>query len=470
MDRLVAAHERFMLSTLRLLVVPGPDNLATLVLESRPDRPTTLTVPIPPLDGLNFHDFLGPGVVDKVSGRSNVLLSLVQGGEEGDQAARLFCALAAESGRLYQTLPAHIAPVHGTTSPRNLWSTVLCGWLQGTSWVQQAEGYEFIPLPFAASAELWRRLLYGTTPDGRVQAGACPLSPGDELPEAVDDLPAYNAEEQAWWTPLPRTKDVQSEELLSLTNDIDVVLITATDTESEAVLRQMEPLPRRQAVLKGFPEQETYYLGKFGAYMAAVTKCRMGSLDSGGARLATQHAQRVWGPRAIIMVGIAFGGDSKKQKIADVLVASQVISYEPQRVGEKQVVNRGPSPPTNPTLLNRFDNVPGWSFRRPDGSKCKREVGPMLSGEKLVDAAAFKAALLDRYPQAIGGDMEGVGLAAAAVRHGVPWILVKAICDWADGKKDKKHQPLAAAAAVSLVHYVLSQRDVLHGLEKPSRS
>jgi nucleoside phosphorylase len=65
--------------------------------------------------------------------------------------------------------------------------------------------------------------------------------------------------------------------------------------------------------------------------------------------------------------------------------------------------------------------------------------------------------------------MEGVGLAAAAVRHGVPWILVKAICDWADGKKHKKHQPLAAAAAVSLVHHVLSQRDVLHGLDKPNR-
>jgi nucleoside phosphorylase len=63
--------------------------------------------------------------------------------------------------------------------------------------------------------------------------------------------------------------------------------------------------------------------------------------------------------------------------------------------------------------------------------------------------------------------MEGVGLAAAAVRHGVPWIIVKAICDWADGKKHKEHQSLAAAAAVSLVHHVLAQTDVLHGLEKP---
>jgi nucleoside phosphorylase len=85
----------------------------------------------------------------------------------------------------------------------------------------------------------------------------------------------------------------------------------------------------------------------------------------------------------------------------------------------------------------------------------------------LVDAEAFKASLLATYPQAIGGDMEGVGLAAAAVRQNVPWILVKAICDWADGNKHENHQALAAAAAVSLVHHVLSQTDVLHGLLKP---
>lgn len=294
-----------------------------------------------------------------------------------------------------------------------------------------------------------------------------PPAPHELLPEAVEDLPAYKAEEQPWGTPLPATRDVVSDELVSLAGEIDLVIITATDPEVEAVLRRLEPYPRRRAILKGFVEQETYYLGRFGSCLAAVTKCRMGSLDSGAATLATQHAQRVWRPRAVVMVGIALGKDPAKQKIADVLVASQVISYEPQRVGETQVVPRGPITPASTTLLNRFENVPHWSFCRPDGSRCERHVGPLLSGEKLVDDPAFKAELFDRYPQAIGGDMEGVGLAAAAVRHGVPWILVKAICDWADGKKHKKHQPLAAAAAVSLINHVLSQADVLHGLDKP---
>ena len=280
------------------------------------------------------------------------------------------------------------------------------------------------------------------------------------------ELPSYCPEDQPWHGALPRVTEVASKGLLSLAGQIDVVLFTATDIELHAALRQLEPLTRRKALLKGFAEQETYYLGTLGTCQVAVTKCRMGSVGSGSAELATQHAIRIWWPRAVIMAGIAFGKDAAKQRIADVLVANEIIPYEPQRVGEARTVRRGATVPVSTTLLNRFDNAPHWSFSRPDRSPCSKFVGPLLSGEKLVDAPEFKASLFEAYPAAIGGEMEGAGLAAAAHRHGVPWIMAKAICDWADGAKHDGHQPLAAAAAMSLVHHVLSQADVLHGLEK----
>ncbi len=88
---------------------------------------------------------------------------------------------------------------------------------------------------------------------------------------------------------------------------------------------------------------------------------------------------------------------------------------------------------------------------------CAIHIGPILSGEKLVDNAEFKAKLFGQFPQAIGGEMEGAGLGAASGRGGTAWILVKSICDWGDGQKHKQHQPLAAAASASLVHHVLNQ-------------
>jgi predicted Zn-dependent protease len=53
--------------------------------------------------------------------------------------------------------------------------------------------------------------------------------------------------------------------------------------------------------------------------------------------------------------------------------------------------------------------------------------------------------------------MEGVGVAACAERVRTEWILVKAICDWADGAKTDNHQAFAAASAVSFVKHVVTR-------------
>jgi nucleoside phosphorylase len=109
-----------------------------------------------------------------------------------------------------------------------------------------------------------------------------------------------------------------------------------------------------------------------------------------------------------------------------------------------------------------FEQAYEWEFNRPDGSACKLIPGPILSGDKLVDNPEFKADLFRRFPHAKGGEMEGVGFCAAANSLQKPWVLIKAICDWADGKKSDNYQPLAAAAAASLVHHVLLQKTILN--------
>jgi len=105
-----------------------------------------------------------------------------------------------------------------------------------------------------------------------------------------------------------------------------------------------------------------------------------------------------------------------------------------------------------------------WKFSRPDGTYVDKHIGGLLSGEKLVDNPEFKKELSINYPTAIGGEMEGHGLYAAAARHGKNWIIVKGVCDWADGKKNKQFQAMAAASAVSICAYVFSNRNSLEGL------
>ena len=102
-----------------------------------------------------------------------------------------------------------------------------------------------------------------------------------------------------------------------------------------------------------------------------------------------------------------------------------------------------------------------------DGRMAKIFTGLILSGEKLVDNPEEKKQLLEDYPSAIGGEMEGAGIYAACDQKVNDWILVKGVCDYADGRKNtnkKENQQLAINSAVGLSEYVLSSPSALSDL------
>ena len=241
-------------------------------------------------------------------------------------------------------------------------------------------------------------------------------------------------------------------------------ILVATEVERLAVLKKMRPPKNKQAVLQVYSGKNTCFVGRLGLTDIVLCMTAMGSSGRDASMMVTVEMILSWKLAAAIMVGIAFGKDATKQKIGQVLVSDRIISYEPERKGESSSEDRGSQILAGPVLLNRFGNIPGWSFTAPSGRQCGSQVGPMLSGEKLVDNAEFKRGLFERFPTAIGGEMEGVGVAAAAERNHCEWIVVKAICDWGDGMKSKQHQEFAAASSVDLVEHVLNQVGALKAL------
>jgi len=271
-----------------------------------------------------------------------------------------------------------------------------------------------------------------------------------QTPEPIHDDFDYDLEKQEWYCAGPPPfQRINEPRARSYVSQIDLVLMTVNPREFNAIINLLKPFPGHKSVLAAGIHEETYYLGMFGAFNAVVMRTRMGAQQPGSAGMAAQQAQAFWRPRALIALGVAFGIDPRKQRIGDVLVASDIITYHPARI-EVRRIERGRPLPSDSILLNRFANSDDWVFNRPDGQRCRVVIGPILSGEEVIDSPIRKAELLDTFPAAIGGEMEGSGIAAVANYNRTPWILVKAICDWADGNKANKYQPLAAAAAADL--------------------
>lgn len=240
----------------------------------------------------------------------------------------------------------------------------------------------------------------------------------------------------------------------------DVLIVTATTVESKAVVEVFQKTAGCVSKLTPVGDRIYHDLGAVNGASVCMVQSEMGSGGLGASQQTVQKGIAALSPMSVIMVGIAFGVNSEKQSIGDILISQQLMLYELQRVGTEKgrlkLIPRGDRVHASPWLLNRFKSaVLYW-----DDSKAKVHFGLILSGEKLVDNMDFRQQLSEFEPEAIGGEMEGAGLYVACQDAKVDWILVKAICDWADGHKanDKdERQRLAAYNAASFVLHVLQQ-------------
>ncbi len=245
-----------------------------------------------------------------------------------------------------------------------------------------------------------------------------------------------------------------------------IALVTAIEIELNAVLKKMKPPKGMKKVRKVVSGSETYYLGVFGAFETVVTKSSMGSQGPSGSTLTVASLINDWDPTAIILVGIAFGAYREKQKEGDVLIAESLIPYENQRISEGRDEYRNDIIPSSNALINRFMQPLDWKFYHPTTKEVvKMHFGKILTGEKLIDNKDFKKNLLEKYPKTIGGEMEGSGLYSAAEKYKKHWVLIKSVCDWADGNKTDKYQSFAAASAVSFCEFVFNNKHALDNVK-----
>lgn len=251
----------------------------------------------------------------------------------------------------------------------------------------------------------------------------------------------------------------------------DVLLVTVTSVETQAVREVFKAATGQNDKTVEIDEKMYRELGTVNGARVFMVRSEMGTGGLGAALQTVQNGIKALSPAAVIMVGIAFGVDSSKQAIGNILVSQRLMLYESQRVGTSKsgkltIVPRGDRVTASPRLINRLRNADDdW-----DKSRAKVQFGLVLSGEKLVDNMDFRRQVVALEPEAIGGEMEGAGLYVACQAARVDWILVKGICDWADGKKEEdrdQRQQLAARNAAAFVLHALQQAPLKHNTLAP---
>lgn len=260
------------------------------------------------------------------------------------------------------------------------------------------------------------------------------------------------------------------EKLMSVRDRSKILLITATDTEDDAVNDALSNAGFKSA---GYVKTAAglcarHVLGQNKEIVHARSSA--GSIGTSGSELVAAEAIRDLSPDYVIAVGICFGMkpsekeqkklgksriDKGQQSLGDILVSDRVTDYETVRLcfeeGEEKVRERGFRVPAGSALLDAA------RIARGDYRTGKTSVfpGELLSGLKLLDSPPSVDDLKGRFPDAVGGEMEASGLVAASLRHGVGWIVVKAICDWGYAK-GKKEQKLAADNAAEFSMKLIS--------------
>lgn len=247
-----------------------------------------------------------------------------------------------------------------------------------------------------------------------------------------------------------------------------LLLVTVNEIETNSLLSKLVPLEDYSDILVAYNKNNTYFIGRFGAYNVLHVQSDMGAMNRDAVMTTVDNAIRMWNPRGIIMIGVAWGMNKGKQKIGDVLISKKILQYETAKISNGNTIPRGADTEAGGVLTNRFKSCMDWKYLLEDGKVAKKFIGTVLSGEKLLDDKAYRDKLHDSFPEAIGGDMEGAGLASVAMANNLyEWIIVKGICDWGYDKQcdnKDKYQEIAMKSALSLCDAVLCDDSVLEDI------
>ena len=216
-------------------------------------------------------------------------------------------------------------------------------------------------------------------------------------------------------------------------------IIGAMEIEVTELVHSMDPVHEQKK------HGLTFYVGTLASQQAIVVKCGIGKVNA--ARTA-QILIDEFAVTAIINTGIA-GGLSPLLRVGDAVVATALVEHDFDlsifgyargnlQIGAKDQPTQFPADvPLSSTITDAAIRILG-----------KEHVhrGIIATGDQFIAGQERKKALLHEF-RATAAEMEGGAIAHTAFLSGIPFCVVRAISDLADGTAAASYDAFEAAAA-----------------------
>lgn len=243
-----------------------------------------------------------------------------------------------------------------------------------------------------------------------------------------------------------------------------ILIISALEKELQPILEAIDsPLkPRNMEEVDG----RKYFIYEVSATLTIICTSFLG-MGQLNAALAVKDAVKHYGVSKVILTGIC-GGIDKEMKYGDIIISDQIVDYELAKIKPDDLQVRWNVYRSDFELVQsmRMFKSDSWSsyLKRvfPDSKYKKPSVysGIVLSGNKVVANYEEIKRFKKTWAKALAVEMEASGIAAALyqMENAPSFVMVKAICDFADSEKNDDWQEYAAyASAIFVLNYIFTE-------------
>ncbi len=196
-----------------------------------------------------------------------------------------------------------------------------------------------------------------------------------------------------------------------------------------------------------------YVKGTLHGKEIVIAACGIGKV---AAAMCTQTMILKYAPECIINTGVG-GSLSTKLAIGDIAIAESLVQHDMDTsplgdpvglISGINIVNIPADKAVADTLANGVETL----------ENIKAVRGVIASGDQFIASAEKKQFIVENF-DAIVCEMEGASIAQVCFTNGVPFGVVRAVSDCADGSSHMDYReflPVAAANAAKLIEYFVA--------------